>query len=231
MFSFTLQGENQFLENTLCKLSEEGEFWEQTGLTYLKCAKEEGGDTENLHYHIFVHTNKGQRYSFFNTLLTQENPALIDCKLFNIKQTMEYIGNVDFIYSENHPDKEKRGKTKGGKVLKIWEIGDSKSVKMPRAGTFGNDLDARLLKIKDLITEGASLDELYDADFPIMVKHGKSLETYMAVFYGTDKQKRDVADLKAAAKQRENQNAKAENRALLEMLTRLQDRIIELERK
>jgi len=229
MFSFTIQKECKALESFLDCLVVDSDEWRILGLTYLKAAKERGGDTENEHYHIFLHTNKGQRYSFYNALLTANEPPLVDCKILNIKQTIEYIGNTEFIYSENHGTKEKRGKKKGGEVLKVWEFGDIKSVKIPRAGTFGNDIDARLIKLQDLIKDGASIDALYEADFPVMVKHGRSLETYMSVHYGEEHQQAQVKDLKAAAKMRENQNAKAENRALLEMLSRLQDRILELE--
>jgi len=231
MFSFTIQGENAHLEDMLEELLTQKDTWEQAGITYLKAAKEFGGDTDNVHYHIFVHTNKGQRYSYFNALLTEGKPDIIDCKILNIKQTLEYIGNTDFVYSENHSTKEKRGKKKGGIVEKVWEIGDVKTVKIPRAGTYGNDTDARLIKLQDMIKDGASLDQLYEADFPAMVKHGRNIESYLAVYYGAEKQQAQVSDLKAAAKMREAQNARAENRALLEMMSRLQDRIVELEGK
>jgi hypothetical protein len=222
MYSFTIQDEQPGLEALL-------DSWTKDGLpkpmTYVKAAKESGGDTEGVHYHLFLRADKGERYSYYRDML---NVHLSDQKIYNTKQTIEYIGNPEFVYSENHSKAEKRGKKKGGECHKIWELGDVKTVRIPRPGQ-NTTLDDRFEVIKDLIAEGASIDELYEADFGTMIKYGKQIESYMAVYYGTAKTKQDVVDLRAKAAIRERDSIAGTNQALLQMLERLQDRIIRLE--
>lgn len=174
MFSFTVQGEDNFVEDIL-----NSDSYLPKDITYIKAAKEEGGDTENVHYHIFLRSNKPQRYSYYSSLFF---PAvLINCPIYNTKQTIDYIGDADFAYSEKHPTKEKRGQKKGGKVLKIWEKGDRLSVRIPAKGSNGNDIDSRLERVKDILDAGGTLTECYGADFGISIRYQRQLEVYAGV--------------------------------------------------
>lgn len=149
-------------------------------ITYAKIGKEKGGDTENEHYHVFVRTAKQQRNSyFFNQLRALQVPFHMDERVINTKQAIDYIGNPEFTYSDKHPDVKKRGKKKGGECLWIKEIGDITTIRMPKPGVMGRDLDTRLETLRALIDEGKTLTELYDADFPLMVKHGRQIKDYI----------------------------------------------------
>jgi len=177
-FSFLVQGEFEPLETNA-----EG-FLDNIDpkhlITYAKIGKEKGGDTANEHYHIFIRTSKQQRNSyFFNRLRDLKVPFHMDDKVFNTKQAIDYIGNPEFVYSDKHSDKEKRGKKKGGECLWIKEIGDITTVRLPKPGTLGRDTDTRLETLRALIDEGKALTELYDADFPLMIKYGRWVKDYI----------------------------------------------------
>jgi len=149
-------------------------------ITYAKIGKETGEETANEHYHIFIRTAKQQRNSyFFNKLREIGAPFHMDDRVYNAKQAIDYIGNPNFVYSDNHSEKDKRGKRKGGECLWIKEIGDITTVRLPKPGTMGRDLDARLETLRALIDEGKTLTELYDVDFPIMVRYGRQIKDYI----------------------------------------------------
>jgi hypothetical protein len=177
-FSILIQGENPLMEGDF---SEFLKLYDKKGIvTYCKYAKEEGGDTANIHYHLFLRVSTQQRNSyFFNPMYKDGLPFHIDDKVFNVKSALQYVGDVNFVYSENHTTEEKRGKTKGGKCCWIREYGDIKTVRIPKPGKLGNDLDARLESLKALIAEGCSITELYNHDFPTMIKYGRQLKDYI----------------------------------------------------
>jgi hypothetical protein len=177
-FSFLIQGEFSPLENDT-----EGflrTLDPKNLITYAKVGKEKGGDTNNEHYHVFVRTSKQQRNSyFFNRLREFQVPFHMDERVVNTKQAIDYIGNPDFVYSDKHPDSNKRGKKKGGECLWIKEIGDATTVRLPKPGTMGNDVNTRLETIRALVDEGKTLIDLYNADFPLMVKYGRQIKDYI----------------------------------------------------
>lgn len=149
---------------------------------YYKAAIEEGGDTANRHMHIYLHLTTQQRFSALKKIWPR---AKIQEPIGTPQQQIDYIGNPDFVYSDKHSTIDKRGKPKGGTCEKVWEYGTTDGIRLNQhVKNTGSSLDFRLLRAKERIDAGDSLESLYDTDFPLMVRYGNRLAEYFTLKKG-----------------------------------------------
>jgi hypothetical protein len=142
-------------------------------IRYAKFCIEEGEEEKREHIHIYLHFKRSERFA---AILKQFPRAHIEEPIGSPQNQIDYIGNPGFKYSENHPNKEKAGKAKGGSCSYCDSIGSTDGIRLDKRAR--TDIDSRLKEIKELIDEGILLEELYDHDFSIMIRYMKGIAEY-----------------------------------------------------
>ena len=141
---------------------------------YCVWAREEGEQEKTPHIHILLFLSEQQRFSAVKKLFPR---ARIEEELLGSRQQcLDYIGNPEFTYSDSRTD-EKAGKKKGGVCIYKKSFGSLQGIRLgERAGK--SSIDARLEALQAHINDGKQLQELYDIDFPVMIRYGKQLSEY-----------------------------------------------------
>jgi len=145
---------------------------------YAKAAREEGEKEQTPHIHIYLHLKEQERFSAIKKVFPR---ADIGEPIATPQAQIDYIGNPNYTYSKNHPDKEKVGKKKGGTCIWTREIGTTEGIKLNKRPRRAGTLDARLEAMQSAIKEGKQKPELYELDFSIMIRYGERLASYMSM--------------------------------------------------
>jgi hypothetical protein len=167
-------------------------------IKYVKYALEEGEANHTPHIHIVLFLSEQVRFSAIKNVFPR---ARIEAELKGSNgQLIDYVGNPDFIYSDKHPDISKRGKKKGGICVVKNEYGSLAGIRLT-AKAEGSTLDSRLNAMQEAILAGKSTPELYELDFPVMVRYGNQLEQYRTVLAGAKKE--DAVSLRIMERRKE----------------------------
>ena len=146
-------------------------------IKYFKAAIESGEENKVRHVHIYLHMSENQRFAAIKKAFPR---ADIEAPIGTPQQQIDYIGNPDYLYSENHADEKKRGKRKGGVCERCWTYGNTQGLRLDKKLN-GTGLDQRLLALKQMIDDSAEISDLYEADFVTMIRYGSKLVDYASV--------------------------------------------------
>lgn len=175
-YCFTINNPTEGEKNLIKMLNlDKEESEEKAIIRYLKYALETG-EEETPHIQGYVHLFKQEQFSWIQKRLPR---AAIYPTAGSIQQNVDYIGNPDFVHSENAKD-GKAGKRKGGTSEKPTEYGSLEGLRM---GSRPNKQNANesLLAVKDAIDQGISEKDLWDKYFPIMLRYGTKIKEYMLI--------------------------------------------------
>jgi len=147
-------------------------------LRYIKWAAEEGEANGVPHIHIALFLKEQERFSAVKKVFPR---CRIEDELFGSNQQLiDYIGNPDFVHSEKHRDPEKRSKRKGGVCTAKGEYGSVAGIRMSSRAE-GSTMDSRLNAIQEAIKAGKTIPDLYEIDFPMMVRYSNQISQYITV--------------------------------------------------
>jgi hypothetical protein len=163
-------------------------------IRYIRWALEEGEENKVPHIHIALFLKEQERFSAVKKIFPR---CRIEDELFGSNQQLiDYIGNPEYVHSDKHHEEAKRGKKKGGICTAKGEYGSTQGIRMS-ARAEGSTIDSRLLVIQDAIKAGKTMIELYEIDFPVVVKYSNQLNQYKTLVDGLspdDDRRKRIAD-------------------------------------
>jgi hypothetical protein len=158
-------------------------------IKYCKWACEEGEQEQTPHIHIYIHLCTQQRFSALKNIFPK---AHIDEITGTPAQMIDYVGNPDFVYAETNPDRQKTGKRKGGICTSRGEFGSVDGIKLNKSANGGGKgvMESRLIRLKELIDAGESIESLWELDFYVMCRNLVPLNSYYITVNGVSLEER-----------------------------------------